>query len=60
VEAGEIDARLGHQRGQPRQEIQRLEKHVRGAVAVRGLEMASDVSARGEVRPIAASNMAAP
>ena len=35
VEAGEIDSRFGHQRGQPGDEIQRLEEHVRGAVGVR-------------------------
>jgi hypothetical protein len=31
VEAGEIDARFGHQRGQSCDEIQGLEEHVRGA-----------------------------
>jgi hypothetical protein len=39
---------FGHQCGQPRGEIQRLEDHVRGAVALRGLELVSDASARRE------------
>ncbi len=36
--AGEVHPRPGHQRGQPRQKIQRLEHNVCGAVAVGAFE----------------------
>jgi hypothetical protein len=48
VEAGEIDARFGHQRGQSCDEIQRLEEHVRGTVRVGRLQLVAHQAARGE------------
>ena len=48
VEAGEIDARFGHQRGQSCDEIQRLEEHMRGAVRVGRLQLVAYQAARGE------------
>lgn len=44
VEARQVDARAGDQGGQSRQEIQRFENDVGGAVAVRGLERVADVA----------------
>jgi hypothetical protein len=41
----EVHARRGHQGGQAGDEVQGLEEDVGGAVAVRGLELVSDVSA---------------
>ena len=46
VKAGEVDAWLGHQSGQPGNEIQRLKDDVRGAVAVRCLELVPDIAIR--------------
>jgi len=46
VEADEIDSRFGHQRSEPGDEIQRLEEHVRGAVAVGRLERVAHQAAR--------------
>jgi len=46
VKAGQVDSRLRHQGRQPRDEVQRLEDDVRGAVAVRGLELVADVAVR--------------
>jgi hypothetical protein len=51
VEAGEIDARFGHQRGQPGDEIQRLEEHLRGAVRVGRLQLVAHQAAGGEPQP---------
>ncbi len=42
VKARQVDARAGDQGGQSRQEIQRFENDVGGAVAVRGLERVAD------------------
>jgi len=36
MEAGEVDPRPGNERGEPRDEIQRLEDHVCGAVTIGG------------------------
>src|SRR5258707_13562481 len=44
VKARQVDARAGDQGGQSRQEIQRFENDVGGAVAVRGLERVADVA----------------
>ena len=44
VETGEVDARFGHQRCQPGDEVQRLKDHVRRAVPVRCLELVTNVA----------------
>lgn len=44
MKARQVDARAGNQRGQSREEIQRLENDVGGTVAVRGLERVPDVA----------------
>ena len=48
MEAGQIDPRLGHQGGQPGDEIQRLEDNVCRAVAVRRLQLVPDSAVRRE------------
>ena len=48
VLAGEVHPRLGHQRSQPGEKIQRLEQHVRGAVFVRRLQLITHNTARRE------------
>ncbi len=46
--SAEIDSGPGHQSGQPRDEVQRLEDDMGGAVTVGGLEPVTDVSACSE------------
>jgi hypothetical protein len=41
-----------HERGQPRQEIERLEDHVRRAVAIRRFELQANVPALREREPL--------
>ncbi len=53
VKARQVDARAGDQGGQSRQEIQRFENDVGGAVAVRGLERVADVALGREREPAA-------
>jgi len=48
METGQIHSRLRHQGGQPGDEVQRLEDDVRGAIAVRCLELVTDVAIGGE------------
>lgn len=44
VEAGQVDSGRGHHSGQPGDEIQRLEDHVRGAIAVGGFQAIAQVA----------------
>jgi len=46
MKTDQVDAGLRHQRGQPGNEIQRLKDDVRGAIAVRGLELVPDIAIR--------------
>ena len=46
MKAGEVDAWLGHQSGQPGNEIQRLKDDVRGAIAVWCLKLVPDIAIR--------------
>ena len=48
VETGQVHPRLGHQGGQPGNEIQWLEDDVRRAVSVRRLQLVSDLAVRCE------------
>lgn len=45
MEPGKIDSGPGHQRGHARNEIQRLEHHMRGACPVRRLQLVANVAA---------------
>jgi hypothetical protein len=48
VKSDEVHSGLGHQGGQPGDEIQGLKEDTRGAVAVRGLELVLHLTVRGE------------
>jgi len=52
MKADKVQARWRHQCGQPDDEIQRLEDHVRDAIAVRRLQRVADVAARGDEQPL--------
>ena len=44
MEAGQIDPGLGHQGGEPGDEVERFEDDMGGAIAVRRLELVTDVA----------------
>jgi hypothetical protein len=46
-----VHARPRHPLGEARDEIQRLEHDVRGAVAIRGLQLVAHLALRGEREP---------
>ena len=48
VEAGQVDPGLGHQGDKPGDEIQRFEDDLRGAIAVRRLELVAHLAIVGE------------
>jgi len=56
VEAGEIYARLGHERGQPGDH--RPEHPVGGAIAIRGLQAVVEVALRRQRQPLGADGRA--
>lgn len=51
MKAREVHARQGYEGGKPCQEVERLEEHVRGAVAIGSLERVTNAPAGGEARP---------
>jgi hypothetical protein len=48
VVSGEVAAGRGHEGGQASQEVQRLQAHVGGAIAIGGLQLEDDLAVRGE------------